>query len=108
MDLTQNSPLIKVYASKTARQSGKPNRVVPVLFPILEDILVRAIAQSNPSDRYVVTSNVPRARSDTHRTLKKILQRGGLIDDSGRTLWHPGFQALRACCKKDFLGLGLS
>ena len=37
-----------------------------------------------------------------------ILTRSGLVDDEGRTLWRPGFQVLRACCEKDFLGLGLS
>ena len=52
VDLTQDPPLIKVYASKTARQSGEPSRVVPILFPVLERLLIRAIGESAPPDPY--------------------------------------------------------
>ena len=108
VDLMSDPPLIKVYGSKTARQSGTPSRVVPVLFPILKDLLLRSISESSPAEIHVVPSCVPRRRSNAHDMLSAILKRAGLVDDNGRTLWRPAFKVLRACCEKDFLSLGLS
>lgn len=106
VDLTQDPPLLKVYSSKTARASGQPSRVVPVLFPILADLIQEAMMDL--TDPLLVSSKVTRSRSDAHRTLQRIQVRAGLVDVEGRTLWRPGFQLHRACCEKDFLGLGLS
>ena len=106
VDLMSDPPLIKVYASKTARQSGKPSRVVPVLYPILNELLVRSLSETSPAE-HLVPSGVPRARSDAHRTLKVVLRRAELVDEDNRVLWRPAFQVLRACSEKGFLGLGL-
>ena len=108
MDLVSDPPLIKVYGSKTARQTGIPSRIVPVLFPILKDLLVRSMGESSPAEQYIVPSCVSRRRNNAHDALGIILKRAGLVDDNGRTSWHPAFQVLRGCCERDFLDLGLS
>ena len=99
VDLTTDPMLIKVYASKTARATGNPSRVVPVLFPILCNLLVEAIESAG---RFVVDEQVPRQKGSDHKTLTRILKRAGL------ERWRPGFQILRACCERDFLDFGLS
>ena len=101
VDLEQDPPLIKVYASKTARATGMPSRVVPVLFPILEKLLVKAIAETPVRDPCVVSIQLPRGGGSDHRTLTRILERAGL------ERWRPGFQVLRACFEKDLLDMGL-
>ena len=101
VNLESDPPLIKVYSSKTARMSGNPSRVVPVLFPILEGKLREAM-RSNPDDPHVVSTRLPRSSGSDHKTLKRIARRAGV------RMWRPAFQVLRACCEKDFLLLGLS
>lgn len=101
INLAADPPLIKVYASKTARQSGKPSRVVPVLFESLE-LLLRQAMLSMPADPLVVDRRLPRHKGSDHKTLTRILKRAGL------DRWRPGFQILRACAERDFLELGLS
>jgi integrase len=101
VDLEQSPPLIKVYASKTARSTGVPSRVVPMLFPLLQQLLVKAIGESRPTESFVVSSLLPRTSGSDHKTLMRILQRAKLV------LWKPAFQVLRACFEKDMLGLGM-
>ncbi len=102
VDVSSDPMIIKVYASKTARSTGVPSRVVPVLYPVLADLLVAAIGETDPADRLVVSSAVTRHKGSQHKTLGRILKRAGL------DRWRPGFQVLRACTERDFLDFGLS
>ncbi len=101
VELEKSPPLIKVYASKTSRATGTPSRIVPVLFPILERLLVQAIAESPPSEHWVVSGRLPRTRGSDQKTLMRILDRADV------PRWKPAFQVLRACFEKDLLDLGL-
>ena len=102
VDVASEPMVIKVYCSKTARSSGKPSRVVPILYPALKLLLLKAIGESDPADLFVVSSRLPRQKGSDHKTLTRILKRAGL------ERWRPGFQVLRACAEIDFLDLGLS
>jgi len=75
--------------------------IVPVLFPVLGDLLVRAIGESDPKDPYVVTQSVARGKGAQRNTLLRILKRADLDP------WKPSYQVLRASCEYDFLKLGL-
>ena len=101
VDLTQDPMIIKVDGSKTARSTGERYRIVPVLYPILGDFLVRAIGESNPADPYVVSSQVARGCGAQRTTILRILKRAGLKP------WKPTFQVLRGSCEYDFLKLHL-
>ena len=101
MDLTQEPIIIKVDGSKTARSKGERYRIVPVLYPVLADLLVRAIGESSPADPYVVSSEVARGKGAQRTTMRRILRRAGV------PMWKPTFQVLRACCEYDFLKVGL-
>ena len=56
-----------------------------MLFPVLVDLLVRAIGESSPSDPYVVSSKLPRTRNYAPHTLKAMLCRVGPVDGDDRT-----------------------
>ena len=101
VDLTQDPMVIKVDCSKTARSKGERYRIVPVLFPVLGDLLVRAIGESGPAERLVVNQSVARGKGAQRNTLLRILKRSGLEP------WKPTYQVLRASCEYDFLKLGL-
>ena len=74
---------------------------MPVLYPILERLLVEAIGESSPTERLVVSSRLPRRSGSDHKTLMRILKRAKVPK------WKPAFQVLRACFEKDLLDLGL-
>ena len=74
---------------------------MPVLFPILERLLVQANGEISLGEPLVVSSQLPRSSGSNHKTLMLILARAGV------ERWEPALQVLRACFEPDLLDLGL-
>jgi len=99
IDLDAKPPVIRVYSQKTARQTGNPSRIVPVLYQTLTEKLQQALA-AEPHDPFVVSSQLPRSSGSDHKTLHRAFKRAGIS-------WKPAFQVLRACCERDMLKAGI-
>ena len=57
--LEQSPPLVKVLSRKTARSTEIPIRVVPVLFPILERLLVQANGETSLDEPWSSVASCP-------------------------------------------------
>lgn len=101
VDYLAKPMVMKVDSIKTARSTGERYRLVPVLFPLLERLILKAIADSDDSDPFLVSSKVSRKTPAQRTTLRRACERAGIEP------WKPSFQILRACCEYDMLKAGL-
>ena len=84
-----------MYCSKTARADGDPDRIIPILYPILENLLVKAITEASNGQHHVVPPTVSRSRGTAYQTFRRICRRAGV------EMFREPFKCMRRSCATD-------